>query len=209
VGVETRADGSVEKKYKFHDYVMGTLKGFKAVEEPTYDDPKVDEWIGYLTLVTPDEPRLVIRFPMERYHGRRMVGLINAAVAANDSEVFFRISYTPSGTVLNEKATDKDLVFLTARAGDAKGEKREPVFADSDGNLLLDAGGRPAKLPEPKVVTIGKKEHRDFAASDEIVLMTAVHLVNYFAAQRQSAKDAHDDASIDPHEAAYAAAPQG
>jgi hypothetical protein len=213
-GEEVLEDGSIVKKYDYHEHVIGTMHFFSVKEQKKWNKPEEKEAIGYLTLVNPNEPKIVIAFRIEGYHGSRMVGLINAAVADNNPQVFFRATFTPAGTQLGDQKAKQDRVFLTSRANDARGEKREPLYVDEQGHPLLDDHGRPAKLPEAETVMVGRTPMKNYSASDEIVACTALHLMNHFAAQRQGAKDApdaaaHDEASIDLHEAAHAAAPQG
>lgn len=215
IGRETDASGKVQRTYAMHNFVAGHILSFKAAEEPTYDDKAKNEWIGYLTLSEPGEPNVVVRFPMERSSGRRLVGLINAAMVAGDDTVFVRTTYAGEGTKLGNETLTEARAFLTLRAGDSQGEKRDPLFMNAEGQPLVDADGKAIALPAAKVVKIGKVEVKDSSEADEIVLNTAVSLMGHFAAQRdarkqtQGAADGHDD-GINPAEAAAAAAsPRG
>jgi hypothetical protein len=200
-----------QKTYAMHDFVSGRIAGFKAKEEPSYDDHEIKEWVGYLTLMEQGAPNVVVRFPMERMQGRRMVGLINGALEKTQSDVFLRITFTPANTKLGDRTTDTDLVFLTLRVGGPEGEKLDPLFRKEDGSLMIEANGKPTPLPAPVEVMINKKIVLNNEVADNIVANTAFALMTHFEAVRQTRKpsDGSDD-SIDADEAARAAAsPRG
>ena len=197
-----------QKTYAFHEFVSGRIAGFKAKEEPTSDDPDQFEWVGLLTLMEEGAPNVVVRFPMERMHGRRMVGLINDALLKTDGDVFVRTTFTPKGTSLGDRVTDADLVFLTMREGDKDGQKFEPVFRNEDGSLMIDSNNKPIPLPAPAEVMIAKKKHLDNSAADNIVATTAAALMVHFASLREARRQT--DGGIDLAEAANAAStPRG
>lgn len=199
-----------QKTHALHDFVSGRIAGFKAREEPSYDDPDINEWVGYLTLMEQGAPNVVVRFPMERMQGRRMVGLINGAMEKTQGDVFLRTTFTPAGTKLGDRTTDADLAFLTLRVGGSDGEKLDPVFRNDDGSLMIDANGKPTPLPPPVEFIVNKKKMFDNAEADNIVASTAASLMLHFEAHRQARKATEGvDADIDLEEAAKAASPRG
>lgn len=209
-GRQTDGDGKVHRSFALHNYVSGHIQGFKAKEEPTYDDPNKSEWIGYLTLSEQGEPNVVVRFPMERASGRRLVGLVNAAVQRGDDTVFLRTTFSEAGTKLGDLTLEKNQAFLTMRAGDAQGEKLAPLYLDANGSPMVDGEGNAASLPKAEKVKVGRTEVLDSSAADEIVLNTAASLMEHFEALRQARKDDQSDGDINPAEAAAAAAaPRG
>lgn len=214
VGSSIDEAGKTKKEFLMHNSAYGAIVGFKAKEEEAHPDKGGNEWVGYLTLSDgTSEPNVCIRFPMEMYGGRRMVGLVNAAIVNKDPQVFLRTSFTPKGTVLGGRETDKDLAFLTLRAGDDRGDKREPVYCGEDGSLLVDAEGKPLPLPPTAYVMVGKKEIPDSSAADTVVLATALAIMQHFQAQRDARRQTEgrpgsdEGLELDPDEALRAAAP--
>lgn len=197
-------------EYAMHDYVAGRVAGFVAKEEPTYDDPKVKEFIGYGTFSDPEGgPNIVVKFPMASGFGRKLVGLMNAS-KQSDQVVYLHTNQADAGTKIGDKTLEKPAAYINMRFGDAKGAKVVPVYADENGQPLLDEKGEPVQLAMGVKHDIAKKIIWDFTAADDMTMNTAIALTEHFskAAQGDHHTAAHDDGGIDLNEAAAAAAPR-
>ncbi len=208
-GVDTR-----QKIFAFHDFVSGKLIGFTPKEEPTYEDHNIKEFIGYLTLADKGQPNVAVRFRIGNYHGRRMVGLINGALASDTQDLFIRMTFSAEGDKIGDWVLDNNMAFLTVRKGDANGEKIEPLYMDESGAPLVDKEGKPLPLPKPKEHEISRKKILDYTEADDIALNTVVAITQVLEAERaerkqsreQGATNAHANDDFDPREAAAAAA---
>ena len=188
--------------------------GFTPKEEPTYDDQNINEWIGYLTLADKGQPNVAVRFRIGNYHGRRMIGLINGALASDTRDLFIRMTFAAEGEKMGDRVVDKNMAFLTVRKGDASGEKIEPLYMDESGAPLVDKEGKPLPLPLPKEVVINRKTVSDYSEAEDIALNTVVAITQVLEAERaerkqareQGATNAHANDDVDLREAAAAAA---
>lgn len=205
-----------EKQFNYetamHGFVEGHLIGFRTKEEPTFDDKTVNEFIGYATVADVDGgPNVVVRFPLAQSAGRRMVGLLNA-VKGGGPMIHLYTNHADIGTVIGDKTLTKAQAYLNLRAGGPKGEKIDPVYADAEGNAILDDKGFPAQLAMGVPVVVAKKTHWDFTAADDMAFNTALALTEHYTKQADGHDDKPAEDGINPHEAADAAgapAPHG
>lgn len=196
-------------KYQTHNYVDGELAGFRVKEEPSYDDPNQKDLMAYATIrdVGADPaPDVVVRFPLLSQAGRRMVGLLAAAVNAQAGAIHLYTNFADVGSQIGDKVLDKPQAYLNCKVGDSRGEKLTPLYFSEDGNPLLGEDGKPAKLPMGEKHVIARKEVWDFTKADEVVASTAAILEDVF--KRDT--DSHDEApaadeDVDLNEAAGAA----
>jgi len=196
-------------QYQTHDYVEGELAGFRVKEEPNYDDPKVKDLMAYAVIrdagSTP-APDVVIRFPLLSQAGRRMTGLLSAAVTAKAGTIHLYTNFADTGAHIGDKVLDKPQAYLNCKVGDSRGEKLTPLYYGDDGNPLLDEEGKPARLPMGEKIIVSRKEIWDFSKADEVVASTAAALEDAFKRDTDAHNEAHaaeDD--VDLNEAAGAA----
>lgn len=202
-------------KYQTYNFVEGEIVNFRVKEEPRYDNPNEKELMGYVTVRDlGEQPDVVVKFPLLGQAGRKLVGLVAAAVEANAGSVHIYTNYAEAGTKLGDKVLDKPQAFINAKLGDAKGEKLTPLYYGEDGKPLLKEDGKPAPLPMGEKHVIARKEVWDFTAADNIVGQTALVLVEHFKRDGEAHTHADsegeeavsvDDDELDLQEAASAA----
>jgi hypothetical protein len=195
--------------YQTHNYVDGELAGFRVKEEPSYDDPNVKDLMGYAVIRdvgAEPAPDVVIRFALLSQAGRRMVGLLSAAVSAKAGAIHLYTNFADTGAQIGDKVLDKPQAYLNCKVGDSRGEKLTPLYYGEDGHPLLDADGKPAKLPMGEKHVIARKEVWDFTKADEVVAATAAMLEDAFKRDTNGHEDGHvADEDVDLNEAAGAA----
>jgi hypothetical protein len=177
-------------EYATHNFVEGHLIGFADVD---------------------GGPNVVVKFPLAQSAGRRMVGLLNA-VKGGGPMIHLYTNHADIGTVIGDKTLTKPQAYLNLRAGGPKGEKIDAIYADADGNSMLQENGAPAQLAMGVPVVVNKKSIWDFAAADDMAFNTALALTEHFTKQADGHDDKPAEDGINPHEAADAAgamAPHG
>lgn len=202
--------------YKTYDYVSGEITNFRVKEEPRYKSEE-KEMIGYLTIRDLDNgPDVVVRFPLFGQAGRKLVGLVAAAVEARAGAVYLYTTFADAGTKIGDKVLEEPKAFINAKIGDAKGEKLTPLYYDENGRPMLDEKGNPKPLPMGEKHVIARKEVWDFSAAENVVSQTALVLVEHFKRDFESmsetenssetfAEGDEDDDDIDLDEAVSAA----
>ncbi len=204
--------------YQTFDYVEGEIVNFRVKDEPRFDDPNEKELMGYMTVRDVGEtvgPDVVVRFPLLGQAGRKLVGLIAAAVEARAGCVHIYTNFADVGAKLGDKVLDKPQAYINAKIGDARGEKLTPLYYGEDGKPLLKEDGTPMPLPMGEKVVVGRKEIWDFSKADNMVGQTALALVEHFrrdeqqhhdvAAGTEADSDSGGDDDLDLEEAARAA----
>lgn len=205
---KTPREGAKEGERKFdyvyqtYNFVEGEITNFRVKEEPRYDDPNEKEFIGYATFkdVGPEAgPDVVVKFPLLGQAGRRVVGLVAAAVEARAGSVHLYTNFAEAGTKIGDKVLDRPQAYINAKVGDSKGEKLMPLYYGEDGKPLMTAEGKPQPLPMGEKHVIARKEVWDFTAADNMVSQTALVLVDHFKRDDQQHHEAaaEGDAAAD------------
>lgn len=201
-------------EYAMHNFVEGHVAGFVTKEEPNYDDPKVNDIMGYATFTDPEGgPNVVVKFNVLSTFGRKVVGLLNAAKDA-DPVVHLYTSHAAAGAKIGDgEPLARAQSYINARRGDVKGERFVPLYAGPDGLALRKPDGTPAQLPMGTKHIVARKEIWSFEEADEVAINTAVVLVDHYKALADAHAEANgaaptEDGGVDLNEAASAAAPR-
>ena len=159
-----------------------------------------------------------IKIRLDQQLGRNVVGLLAAnALSHGDQPVDIYVNQVRAGEKIGEgQPFDKDKSFINVKPmGGATGDKFKPIYAGADGQILMD-GDKPAGLPKAKTVRFQGKDQLDWEEVNNIAVYTAKGLEGFYKdkdAQAHNQNDApagdHENDSIDPSEAAAAAAPRG
>lgn len=204
-----------ERKYDYtyetHNFVSGEIVNFRVKEEPRYDNPNEKDFVAYVSFRDEGEPDVVVRFPLHQQAGRRLVGLIAAALERSAGSVYLYTNYAPAGSKIGDKVLEKPQAYINMKLGDQKGEKLTPLYYDDKGKPMLDEKGKPLPLPMGVKHVIGRKEIWDFEQANNVVSATAIVLMDHFrdahneheVSGESFAQEQEDD--VDLHEAATAA----
>jgi len=146
-----------------------------------------------------------VRYPLLQQAGRRLTGLIAAAVDKQAGAVHIYTNFAEEGTKIGEKVLDRPQAFINAKVGNNRGDKLVPLYFDEQGKPLLDEDGKPAPLPMGTKHIIARKEVWDFTEADNVVSQTALALVEHFKrddvnAHAEGAEQNHADAGWDSGE---------
>ncbi|MDM7322432.1 MAG: hypothetical protein P3W87_003930 [Gammaproteobacteria bacterium] len=190
-------------EYKMHNYVEGEITNFRVREEPRFDNPKEKEFMAIVTVHDlHGDPDVVVKYPLLSQAGRRLTGLVAAAVEANAGSVHIYTNYAEAGTKIGDRVLEKPQAYINAKVGDVHGQKLTPLYYGEDGKPMLDENGKPQPLPMGQKVVIGRKEVWDFSAADTIVSQTALVLVDHFQREHQRQSEAVEQ-SDESHEQAH------
>jgi len=160
-----------------------------------------------------------VKVRLDQQLGRNVIGLLAAnALSHGDGPIDIYVSQVRAGERIGDgQPFDKDKSFISVKpAGAATSAKFTPIYAGEDGQIMVDGEGKPAGLPKAKTVRFQGKDQLDWEEVNNIAVFTAAGLQSYYMdkdAQAHKANQAPDDGdqhdSIDPSEAAAAAAPRG
>ncbi len=185
-----------EYQYKTHKYVDGAITKFWIKEEEGFDKQSGSRWMGYVRLRDPDpsQPDVVVGFPLYTQAGRKLVGLIAAAIESKAKEVYIYTNLAKAGDKIGDKVFTEPRAFINAREGthQTPGARLEPLYFGQDGRPLLDDKGRPLPLPMGEKVVVNRREVYDFSKADDVVTSTVETIIKKFGDV-----DAHDEVAVD------------
>ncbi|OUL98810.1 hypothetical protein [Variovorax sp. JS1663] len=161
-----------------------------------------------------------VKIRLDQQLGRTVIGLLAAnALSHGDGPVDIYVSHVRAGDRIgNSEPFDRDRSFISVKPeGAANNTKFGPIYAGEDGQILVDAEGKPAALPKAKTVRFQGQDRLDWEEINNIAVWTAAGLESYYKdkdAQAHTSSQAPDDNEqhndgIDLNEAAAAAAPRG
>ncbi|MBS0452667.1 MAG: hypothetical protein JSS14_15305 [Proteobacteria bacterium] len=158
-----------------------------------------------------------IKIRLDQNLGRTVIGLLAAnALSHGDQAIDIYVSQIRAGESIGDgPAFDKDRSFISVKPmGATTAEKFKPIFAGADGQILME-GDKPAGLPKAKTVRFQGRDQLDWEEINNIAIFTATGLEGFYKDkdtrahnQSQAPVGDHDNDSIDPNEAAAAAAPR-
>lgn len=164
-----------------------------------------------------------VKVRLDQNLGRTVIGLLAAnALSHGDGPVDIYVSQIRAGERIGDGEVFKnDRSFISVKAeGTPNNTKFSPIYAGEDGQIMVDGEGKPLGLPKAKIVRFQGKDQYDWEEINNIAVWTAAGLETHYkhkdtlAHTSNQAPDDHDqqggdDHSIDPAEAAAAAAPRG
>ncbi|TAL65753.1 MAG: hypothetical protein EPN79_11275 [Burkholderiaceae bacterium] len=156
-----------------------------------------------------------VKVRLDQNLGRTVIGLLAAnALSHGDGAIDIYVNHIRAGGRIGDgPAFDKDKSFINVKPmGADTTEKFKPIYAGDDGQILVDAEGKPAPLPKADIVRFQGKDRYDWEKINNIAVNTARGLEGFYkdkeaSAHNQGAAPAHDD-PIDLDAAAAAAAPR-
>lgn len=159
-----------------------------------------------------------IKIRLDQALGRTVIGLLAAnALMHGDGPVDIYVNQIRAGEKIGEgQPFDKDKSFINVKPmGAETAQKFKPIFAGADGAILVKEDGTPAPLPMAKTVRFQGKDQLDWEEVNNIAVYTATGLGDFYKEKDKRAHSENDapadhdvDGSIDPSEAAAAAAPR-